>query len=106
MTWDTLWTLLELQVIAVVLIDMSGFMDWLKARLGKWLGVKGTISLKPLDCSLCMYHWTALIWLVASGRVTLLAYMTVCLLAIATTVTLRAISSVIYLLQKLTGLWN
>ena len=44
-------TLLEIQVTVVALVDCSGFMDWLKGQIGRWLGVKGGISLKPLDCT-------------------------------------------------------
>lgn len=106
MTWETFYTLLMLQVVVVVLIDMSGAVNNLKGKLRKWTGLRGEISLKPLDCSLCMYHWTALVWLIAAGKITLLAYMTVCLLAIATTVTFRIIARVIDLLQRLTDLWN
>ena len=94
-------TLLEIQVTVVALVDCSGFMDWLKGKIGRWLGVKGDISLKPLDCSLCMTHWTGLAWLVCSGKTTLTAYMTLCPLALLTVVTRRLAAFVIYGLTKM-----
>ena len=101
MTQEVFWTMAQIQVIVVALIDCSGFMDWVKGKLARWLGVRGEISLKPFDCSLCMTHWTVLVWLLASGNISLTAYMTGCLLSLATTVTGRALAFVKYLLEKL-----
>lgn len=86
MSWDEIRILLELQVIVVVLIDLSGGMDSIKDALGRWLHVT-VRRLKPFDCSLCMYHWTALVVFLCLGRLTLTAYMAICLLALATTAT-------------------
>lgn len=93
MDWEDVKILLELQVIVVVLIDMSGAIDELKARLRRWLHIRGEITLKPLDCSFCMYHWTALVVMLCLGRLTLTAYMAICLLALATRITESALSA-------------
>lgn len=100
MTWRLFWILCEMQVAIVFLIDMSGGVDSLKAALGRWLGIKGAITLKPFDCSLCLTHWTGLIYLLCSGQLTLLAYMVVCLLALGTTITERLLTKITYLLNR------
>ncbi len=71
--------LAELLCVVVVLVDMSGFLDEMKGRIRKWLGVRGEISLKPLDCSFCMFHWTALVWMIWIGRLNLETYTAICL---------------------------
>lgn len=101
MTLEAFWTMAQIQVIAVALIDCSGFIDWLKAKIARWLGIRGEISLKPFDCSLCVTHWSCLIWLLASGNISLTAYMCGCLLALMTTVTARGLAFVKYLLEKI-----
>lgn len=79
MDWRTIEILAELLVVVVVLIDMSGFVDEMKARLKRWLHIKGEVSLKPLDCSFCMYHWTALVVMLCLGRLTLTTYTAICI---------------------------
>ena len=70
--------LAELLVVVVILVDMSGFMDEMKARIRRWLGVRGQVSLKPFDCSFCMYHHTAVIVMLCLGRLSLESYMVIC----------------------------
>ncbi len=103
MRWEDIRLLLELQVIVVCLIDLSGGMDSIKDALRKWLGVKGAISLKPFDCSLCMFHWTALVVFLCLGRLTLTAYALICLLALATTATRYLIETILDALIWLFG---
>ena len=95
MRWEDIEILMELQVIVVCLIDLSGGVDSLKDGLRRWLGLKGEISIKPFDCSLCMFHWTALIVFLCLGRLTLLNYMLICLLALATTATRMLIETIL-----------
>lgn len=78
MTFKDFEILAELLVVVVVLIDMSGFIDELKGWLRRWLGIRGEISLKPLDCSFCMYHWTALVAMLCLSRLTLATYTAIC----------------------------
>lgn len=94
MDWRTIEILAELLVVVVVLIDMSGFVDEMKARLKRWLHIKGEVSLKPLDCSFCMYHWTALVVLLCLGRLNLAVYTAICIGALLTIPT-RALFSLI-----------
>ena len=95
MSWETFRILVELQVIVVVLIDLSGGVEEFKHRLARWLKVR-EVSVKPLDCSLCMYHWTALLVLLCSGKLTLVSYMVICLLAMATSVTKELIERILF----------
>lgn len=96
--------LVELQVIVVCLIDLSGAVDEFKNRLKLWLKIKGEVSLKPIDCSLCTYHWTALIVMLWIGRLSLEVYMVICLLAVATEITRGLIvfiyDKILWLLKK------
>ena len=78
MDWRDIEILSELLVVVVILVDMSGFFDEVKDRLRRWLGIKGQISLKPFDCSFCMYHWTALVVMLCLGRLSLATYAAVC----------------------------
>ena len=105
MTWDDWKILVELQIVVVFLIDLSGAVDSFKDALGRWLKVK-VGRLKPIDCSLCMYHWTALGVMYWTGRLTLESYTAVCLLAFTTTITRDALICVlrafIWVISKLT----
>lgn len=101
MSWRDAEILGELLVVVVVLIDLSGFMDELKGRLARWLGIRGEVSLKPFDCSFCMYHHTALVVMLCLGRLTLAAYMAICLGALLTG-TVRAL--LVAILDGLNGL--
>lgn len=94
MDWKTIEILAELLVVVVVLIDMSGAVDEMKARLKRWLHIKGEVSLKPLDCSFCMYHHTAVIVMLCLGRLNLAVYTAICIGALLTIPT-RALFSLI-----------
>lgn len=59
--------LLLIAVCVVMIVDISGFIDSVKIGLKRWLGIKGGVTLKPFDCSLCMTHWTGLIYLLFTG---------------------------------------
>lgn len=85
MSWKDVEILAELLAIVVILIDLSGFVDEMKERLKRWLGLRGDISLKPFDCSFCMYHWTALVVMICLGRLNLAVYAAICFGCLLTT---------------------
>lgn len=78
--------LLIITSIIVFIVDLSGIIPHIKQylhrkyiRVGDWTN----LSLKPLDCSLCLTFWTGLIYLLFTkftlplmGYVCLLAYLT------------------------------
>lgn len=59
--------LLLIAICVVMIVDISGFIDSVKIGLKRWLGIRGGVTLKPFDCSLCMTHWTGLIYLLFTG---------------------------------------
>ena len=101
MDWRTIEILAELLVVVVVLIDMSGAVDELKARLKRWLHIMGEVSLKPLDCSFCMYHWTALVVLLCLGRLNLATYTAICVGCLLTGTVRGLFSAILDLFSRL-----
>lgn len=65
--------LLLIAICVVIIVDISGFIDSVKHGLKRWLGIRGEITLKPFDCSLCLTHWVGLIYLLFTG-ITLQSY--------------------------------
>lgn len=75
--------LILIQIIVVLIVDMSGFIDSFKSFISKTL-TKGYIessnySLKPIDCSFCMNWWGGLIYLIISNQLSL-GYITLILI--------------------------
>lgn len=66
------WNLLLLQVLMTLLVDVTGVVDDMLTPVARWItGSKvGKIG-KPFNCSTCMTFWTCLIYLIATGNVTL-----------------------------------
>lgn len=82
--------LLCIQLICVLIIDISGFTDSVKWGVSKWL-TKGKIpttnySLKPVDCSLCMTWWSCLIYMICIGQLSVFLLAYILFLAIMTPV--------------------
>ena len=80
-----------LQVIVVVIIDLSGVVDSFKSFLKRIL-TKGRMSdpnysLKPIDCSFCMTWWTGLVYLFIVHSFTLWMVTWLLLLCVLTPVT-------------------
>ena len=90
--------LFELTVIVVIIVDISGFIDSIKAFVGKVLNINN-VSLKPLDCSFCMNFWASLGYLVITNQLSLTAVMVTLLLSTMTPI----IKDAIYLIRDLIG---
>ena len=80
--------LLFIQIITVLVIDISGFIDSLKFGISKIL-TKGKIPtadyrIKPIDCSLCMTFWISLIYIICIGQFSLLLLTYILFLAVMT----------------------
>lgn len=79
-------TLLLIQVIVVVITDLSGFPeDGIKPLFRRWFGI-GEPS-KIFTCSLCQTHWAGLLYLIITGQWSFAAYALVLVLAFLTPVT-------------------
>ena len=90
--------LFELTVIVVIIVDISGFVDSIKAFVGKVLGINN-VKLKPLDCSFCMNFWVSMVYLVITNELSLTAVMVTLLLSTMTPI----IKDAIYLIRDLIG---
>lgn len=101
MTYRDIEILAELLCVVVILVDMSGFFDEVKDRLRRWLGIKGEISLKPFDCSFCMYHHTAVIVMLCLGRLNLATYTAICVGCLLTGTVRGLFSAILDLLARL-----
>lgn len=72
-------TLIDLLIITVIIcfvIDVSGFIQSIKRYyLSKFWGIKNpdisVLNWKPIDCSLCSVFWCTLIYIAATGNLTL-----------------------------------
>ena len=71
----TMLKILMIQIIMVLVIDISGFCDEMKIMLSKLL-TRGKIAtsnynIKPFFCSTCMTWWCCLIYLIIAQEVSL-----------------------------------
>ena len=96
--------LLTIQVIMVLLIDVTGVVEDLLTPLVRWItGAKvGSIG-RPLSCSLCMTFWTGVIWLLCTGHFGLVNLMLLLLLACTTNITLTLFHLVTDFVLKMVG---
>lgn len=84
----------------VLVLDISGFMENVKSGLQKILDTKGTIRLKPFDCSLCMTWWTGLIYLFCVKELTLLNVVFLLILAVNTRIFLSLHFTIFGIIEK------
>lgn len=63
--------LLLIAISTVIVIDISGFVEGIKNSIKKWLNVKGDITLKPFDCSLCSTFWLSIVYLIIHNTLTI-----------------------------------
>lgn len=75
--------LLLITICVVIVIDMSGIIDDVEAKLSKWLKCKVIIP-KPWSCSFCMSHHISLVYLLCVGKFTLPLYALILLFAFMT----------------------
>lgn len=80
-----------IQIIVVIIIDLSGVVDHFKSFLKRIL-TKGRLSdpnysFKPLDCSFCITFWTGLVYLLVTHSLSLWMMTWVLLLCVLTPVT-------------------
>ena len=90
--------LFEITVIVVIIVDISGFIDSIKNLIGKVLGINN-VSLKPIDCSLCMTFWVSMAYLIYANELSITTLMFSLLISVMTPI----IKDAIYLIRDLIG---
>ena len=90
--------LFEITVIVVIIVDISGFIDSIKTFIGKVWGINN-VSLKPLECSLCMTFWVSMAYLLITNQLSITAIMVTLLISVMTPV----IQDIIYLIRDILG---
>jgi hypothetical protein len=65
-----IYELLLITAIVSFGIDVAGFVETIKEKGSRWLGVR-IRSLKPFDCSLCSTWWCCLLWLLCTRQFSL-----------------------------------
>lgn len=88
--------LIEITVIVVIIIDISGIVDSIKEFIGKALDISN-VRLKPLECSFCMNWWLSLLYIYITNNLTLSTILFALLMSTLTPV----ISDLIYLIRDL-----
>ena len=87
--------------IWVMILDVSGFMTQFKGFLGRIFKMSPVLaqnlSLKPIDCSLCMTWWTGLIYLLITHNLSLFYVAITLVFAILT----QSTKDLIFLVQDL-----
>lgn len=78
--------LILIQVIVVILIDISGIVQSVEGLIARLLSLK-KVSIYMLECSFCMNHHTAFIYLLLTGALSLKNYCFVLILSFLTSVT-------------------
>lgn len=87
---DIVINFLEIAAVCVFVVDVSGFTDWWRGALARWLGVKALRPLHPFDCSLCATWWSCLVWSLCRGAFSLQAVFWAAVAAALTPVLLEA----------------
>ena len=93
--------LLALAFIIVYIVDETGIVDSFKALIKRWLNTKSNISLKPLDCSLCMTHWVCLVYVLIFGNFSIFVYLYILFLSCNTDNIYTLIQKVNEIISKL-----
>lgn len=83
---NVITNLILIQIIVVILIDISGIVQSIEGLIARMLSLK-KVSIYMIECSFCMNHHTAVIYLLLTGALSLKTYCFVLILSFLTTVT-------------------
>lgn len=78
--------LILIQIIVVILIDISGVVGHIENAIARMLSLK-KVSIYMLECSFCINHHTAFIYLLLTGALSLKTYAIVLVLCFFTSIT-------------------
>lgn len=95
--------LLALAFIVVYIVDETGIVNSFKSFIKKWLNTKSDITLKPLDCSLCMTHWVCLVYVLLFGTLDIFVYLYILFLSCNTDNIYTLIQKVNEVINRLLG---
>lgn len=90
--------LIEIAVIVVIIIDISGIVTEVKGLIGRLLNISN-VRLKPLDCSFCVNWWLSLLYIYITNNLTLSTILFALLCSTLTPV----IGDLIYLIRDIFG---
>lgn len=78
--------LILIQVIVVIIIDISGVVEHIEGLIARMLSLK-KVSIHLIECSFCVSHWIGLFYLLLTGALSLKTYAIVLVLCFLTSVT-------------------
>ena len=78
--------LILIQIIVVILIDISGIVQSVEGLIARLLSLK-KVSIYMLECSFCINHHISVIYLLLTGALSLKNYCFVLILSFLTSVT-------------------
>lgn len=100
--------LLLIQVIVVIIIDISGVVEHIEGLIARMLSLK-KVSIHLIECSFCVSHWIGLFYLLLTGALSLKTYAIVLVLCFLTSVTKEVLWTVrdffIYLIRLVNRLF-
>ena len=100
--------LILIQIIVVILIDISGIVQSVEGLIARLLSLK-KVSIYMIECSFCINHHTAFIYLLLTGALSLKSYAIVLVLCFLTSVTKEVLWTVrdflIYLIRLVNRLF-
>lgn len=88
-------------LVAVYVVDVSGFTDSWRAALARLLRVKALRPLPPFDCGKCAAFWTAIVVALCAGQFT---FATVAFAALLSLLSLPAGQIMIFIQESLCAL--
>ena len=69
---NTIIALILIQIMTVIIVDLSGFIESLKKGISfiisKGKFIKDDYDLHPVDCSFCLQWWIGLIYIIIVGQ--------------------------------------
>lgn len=86
MSYNILTNLILIQLIVVIIIDISGIVQSVENAIARALKLK-SVSIHLIECSFCINHWVGLLYLLLTSSLSLETYCFVLILSFFTTVT-------------------
>lgn len=100
--------LILIQIIVVILIDISGIVQSIEGLIARMLSLK-KVKIHLIECSFCVSHWIGLFYLLLTGALSLKTYAIVLVLCFLTSVTKEVLWTVrdffIYLIRLVNRLF-